>query len=115
MATRWYRAPEILLGSLRYGLASDIWSFGCILGELLLGRPVFPGSSTLNQLSRIIEMTGRPSIEELREIQSPLAIPMFESLDLDSEKKKLEDIFPCNEDNALAIDLLKHCLVFTPS
>lgn len=40
---------------------------------------------------------------------------MFESLDLDSEKKNFEDIFPCTEETALAIDLLKHCLVFTPS
>lgn len=38
-----------------------MWSLGCILGELLIGKPLFPGTSTLNQLDRIIELTGRPS------------------------------------------------------
>lgn len=47
VATRWYRAPEILLGSTRYTRGVDMWSCGCILGELLGGKPVFPGSSTM--------------------------------------------------------------------
>lgn len=61
VATRWYRAPEILLGSTKYTKAVDMWSLGCILGELLAGKPIFPGTSTLNQLDRVIEVTGRPS------------------------------------------------------
>lgn len=48
VATRWYRAPEVLLGSPRYDESIDMWALGCILGELYLGKPVFPGSSTLN-------------------------------------------------------------------
>lgn len=48
VATRWYRAPEILLGSQKYTKGVDMWSLGCILGELLIGKPVFPGTSTLN-------------------------------------------------------------------
>jgi mitogen-activated protein kinase 15 len=48
VATRWYRAPEILLGSTRYTKGVDMWSLGCILAELLVGKPVFPGTSTLN-------------------------------------------------------------------
>lgn len=50
IATRWYRAPEILLGSTSYTKAVDMWSIGCILAELLLGKALFNGSSTLNQL-----------------------------------------------------------------
>jgi mitogen-activated protein kinase 15 len=42
-----------------------MWALGCILGELYLGKPVFPGSSTLNQLSRIIEITGKPNVDDL--------------------------------------------------
>ena len=57
VATRWYRAPEILLGSHTYTKGVDMWSVGCILGiytqlnligELLSGKPIFPGNSTLN-------------------------------------------------------------------
>mmetsp|Transcript_19282 Transcript_19282/g.1705 ORF Transcript_19282/g.1705 Transcript_19282/m.1705 type:complete len:102 (+) Transcript_19282:458-763(+) len=48
VATRWYRAPEILLGSTRYNKAVDMWSIGCILGELIVGKAIFPGTSTLN-------------------------------------------------------------------
>jgi mitogen-activated protein kinase 15 len=48
VATRWYRAPEILLGSNKYTKGVDMWSMGCILAELILGKPFFPGTSTLN-------------------------------------------------------------------
>lgn len=51
VATRWYRAPEILLGSPRYTKGVDMWAVGCILGEMLSGRPAFPGTSTMNQVS----------------------------------------------------------------
>jgi mitogen-activated protein kinase 15 len=50
IATRWYRAPEILLGSKKYAKAVDVWSFGCLIGEIIKGRPMFPGNSTLNQI-----------------------------------------------------------------
>jgi mitogen-activated protein kinase 15 len=50
VATRWYRAPEVLLGSRSYSFPADLWSVGCIVGELLLGRPLFQGDSTRSQL-----------------------------------------------------------------
>lgn len=53
VATRWYRAPEILLGSPRYTKGVDMWAVGCILGEMLSGRPTFPGTSTMNQVLRL--------------------------------------------------------------
>ena len=43
VATRWYRAPEILFGSTKYDKAVDMWSIGCILGELIKGKPIFTG------------------------------------------------------------------------
>ena len=61
VGSRWYRAPEILLGSTRYTFGVDIWSCGCILGEMLGGKPMIPGSSTMNQLERILEVTGTPT------------------------------------------------------
>lgn len=54
VATRWYRAPEILLGSTKYSKAVDMWSVGCILGELINGKSIFPGNSTLNQIEKIL-------------------------------------------------------------
>ena len=60
VATRWYRAPEILLGSLSYGFGVDMWGLGCILGEILVNHPIFPGSSTINQIETIMELTGKP-------------------------------------------------------
>ena len=61
VATRWYRAPEILLGSTKYDKAVDMWSIGCILGELILGKVVFPGKSTINQIEKILEISGQPN------------------------------------------------------
>lgn len=50
VVTRWYRAPEVLLSGGKYTEAIDVWSVGCILAELLLRRPVFPGENYLHQL-----------------------------------------------------------------
>lgn len=61
VATRWYRGPEILLGSTLYSKAVDVWAAGCIMAELLSGAPLFPGTSTMNQLDKILEVTGRPT------------------------------------------------------
>ena len=44
----------MLLGSRNYGKATDVWSVGCIMAEVMIGRPIFPGSSTLDQLEKII-------------------------------------------------------------
>ena len=112
VATRWYRAPEILLGSNKYTKGVDMWSMGCILAELLLGKPVFPGTSTLNQLDRVMEVTGRPTQEDVDSINSPLAQTMLESLP-PTKPKKLRDMFPTASDDAL--DLLKSLLQFNPN
>ncbi|XP_064220890.1 mitogen-activated protein kinase 15-like [Aotus nancymaae] len=65
VATRWYRAPEVLLSSHRYTLGVDTWSLGCILAEMLRGKPLFPGTSTLHQLELILETIPPPSEEDL--------------------------------------------------
>lgn len=54
---------------------------------------MFPGSSTLNQISRIVELTGKPTPEDLSEIHSPLALTMFENLNLERRKKSLKEVF----------------------
>lgn len=70
VATRWYRAPEILLGSTKYTKAVDMWSTGCILGELVNGKAIFPGNSTLNQIERVLELCGRPNPDDIESLDS---------------------------------------------
>ncbi|VEU21359.1 DEKNAAC102786 [Brettanomyces naardenensis] len=57
--SRFYRSPEVILG-LSYSSAVDMWSLGCIIAELFLGLPLFPGTSEFNQLTRIVRMLGMP-------------------------------------------------------
>ena len=58
--TLWYRPPEILLGAVQYGTAVDVWSAGCVLAELILGKPLFTAKTELDQLTMILEMLGPP-------------------------------------------------------
>ncbi|XP_065084257.1 probable serine/threonine-protein kinase DDB_G0268078 [Ochlerotatus camptorhynchus] len=60
VSTRWYRAPEVLLHSTRYGSAIDLWAVGCIMAELYTFRPLFPGSSEVDQLFKICSVLGTP-------------------------------------------------------
>ncbi|MBA0594027.1 hypothetical protein Gorai_010949 [Gossypium raimondii] len=58
VGTRWFRAPELLYGSTGYGVEVDLWSLGCIFSELLTLKPLFPGVSDIDQLSKIIDIVG---------------------------------------------------------
>ena len=80
VATRWYRAPEILLGSNHSSKSADMWSIGVILAELLLGKPAFPGSSTLNQLKKVLEYTGKPDKEDIIACKSTVADTMLDNV-----------------------------------
>jgi cyclin-dependent kinase 12/13 len=64
VVTRWYKAPELLLGSTRYTYAVDVWSVGCVLAELYLERPLFQGSSEPHQLETIFRSLGSPSEQD---------------------------------------------------
>eukprot|EP01023_Acetabularia_acetabulum_P061561 TRINITY_DN7450_c0_g1_i1.p1 TRINITY_DN7450_c0_g1~~TRINITY_DN7450_c0_g1_i1.p1 ORF type:complete len:422 (-),score=56.63 TRINITY_DN7450_c0_g1_i1:408-1673(-) len=111
VATRWYRAPEILLGSQQYTFGVDMWSCGCILAELLLGKPLFPGSSTMNQLDRILEITGKPTPEDVASIRSQFAATMLDSIGQQGQKP-LHHFFPNASVDAL--DLMRKLLQFNP-
>ncbi|RVX01585.1 Glycogen synthase kinase-3-like MsK-3 [Vitis vinifera] len=56
ICSRYYRAPELIFGATEYTTAIDIWSAGCVLAELLLGQPLFPGESGVDQLVEIIKI-----------------------------------------------------------
>ncbi|XP_076318526.1 cyclin dependent kinase 11B pitslre isoform X2 [Tachypleus tridentatus] len=61
VVTLWYRAPELLLGIKEYSTAIDLWSVGCIFGELLTMKPLFPGKSDIDELNKIFKDLGTPS------------------------------------------------------
>lgn len=63
--SRYFRAPEIILGSTVYGTGIDIWAAGCVLGEMVLGQPLFTGRDGIDQLLEIMKVLGTPSSEEL--------------------------------------------------
>ncbi|KAF5825873.1 kinase-like domain-containing protein, partial [Dunaliella salina] len=64
VSTRWYRAPELLLGSTHYGMEVDLWAIGCIMGELVDGQPLFPGESDIDQLYIIQRLVGSLTEEQ---------------------------------------------------
>ncbi|OHT14602.1 Mitogen-activated protein kinase MMK1 [Tritrichomonas foetus] len=80
VTTRWYRAPEVLLLFGHYGPEIDLWSVGCIFAELILRKPLFPGKSTLNQLSVIVERIGSPTEEDLADLKNLKARKFMMSL-----------------------------------
>jgi glycogen synthase kinase 3 beta len=61
ICSRYYRAPELTLGYKYYDKPVDIWSLGCVMAELSLGKPIFKGSNSLDQLVRIIRVIGQPN------------------------------------------------------
>lgn len=119
VATRWYRAPEILLGANDYSKAVDMWSLGCIIAEIILSKPIFPGTcwinrgtSTLHQLEKILSFTGKPSLEDIESLKSDLAKSMIDTI-TNIKYKTPKEWFPYCSDEML--DLVVGLLQFNPS
>ncbi|XP_060753368.1 mitogen-activated protein kinase 15 [Tachysurus vachellii] len=112
VATRWYRAPEILLGSTRYTKGVDMWSVGCILGEMLLGKALFPGTSTLNQIERIMSIIPHPMPEDIVAIRSEYGASVIQKMLLRPQMPLGDLMQPSVPPDAL--DLLQRLLVFNP-
>ncbi|KAJ1275201.1 hypothetical protein BS78_05G118400, partial [Paspalum vaginatum] len=71
VATLWYRPPELLLGATKYGPSVDMWSTGCILAELLAGKPILPGRTEVEQLHKIFKLCGSPSNDYWEKLEVP--------------------------------------------
>ncbi|NP_001089435.1 mitogen-activated protein kinase 15 [Xenopus laevis] len=112
VATRWYRAPEILLASNRYTKGVDMWSVGCILGEMLLGKPLFPGTSTINQIERIMSIIEPPTHEDIVSIKSEYGASVISRMS-SKHKVPMAELFPASCPRE-ALDLLSKLLVFNP-
>ena len=66
ICSRYYRAPELIFGATNYSTNIDIWSTGCVMAELMLGQPLFPGDSGIDQLVEIIKVLGTPTREQIK-------------------------------------------------
>jgi mitogen-activated protein kinase 15 len=113
VATRWYRAPEMIMGSPKYNKPIDMWSVGCIMAELITGRPLFPGKSTKDMLKCVLEVTGIPDSKEYREIREKYDIQFGEEVFPDKiSKKSLKNILVGASNDA--IDFVNRLLIFNP-
>lgn len=107
VATRWYRAPEIMLNWMRYNQTVDIWSVGCIMAEMLTSRTLFPGKDHMDQLIRIMTLCGTPDEDFMRKITSEEARNYVRTLPV-IKRKNLYEVFAGA--NPLAVDLLDQML-----
>ena len=114
VATRWYRAPEIMLTFREYTTAMDIWSCGCILAELVSGKPLFPGRDYHHQLWLILEVTGSPSYEDVECIKSARAKSYIANLPM-KPKMPWEIALGKQNLNPQMLDLLDRMLTFNPN
>ncbi|CAD8052525.1 unnamed protein product [Paramecium primaurelia] len=121
--SRYYRAPEIMFG-IPYDTSIDMWSFGCIMAELYLGYPIFPGDDEQEQIAYILEILGMPDKELLEIAQRRKVffndIPPFQPLCMQNKgtklkipgSKTLSEVLQCKDNNF--IDFLQQCLVWNP-
>ncbi|KAK1880984.1 Cyclin-dependent kinase 6 [Dissostichus eleginoides] len=107
VVTLWYRAPEVLLQS-SYATPVDLWSVGCIFAEMFRRRPLFRGNSDVDQLGKIFDVVGVPSVEDW-----PQEVALPQSAFTPRPPKQLEDLVPDMDEQGQA--LLMQFLAFNPS
>ena len=112
VATRWYRAPEIMLSWKQYSFAIDIWATGCILAELLGRMPLFPGKDYMDQLKRTLNYIGKPDGSEISHIRTERARQWVRNFP-PTPRVDWRHLYP-NADSK-SIDLLDKMLQFSPS
>ncbi|XP_035497664.1 mitogen-activated protein kinase 12 isoform X1 [Scophthalmus maximus] len=111
VVTRWYRAPEVILSWMHYTQTVDIWSVGCIMAEMLQGKPLFKGSDHLDQLTEIMKITGKPTPEFTSKLISEDAKSYIKSLPK-LEKKDLHTVFSTT--NPQAVSVLERMFLLDP-
>eukprot|EP00922_Rhytidocystis_sp_ex-Travisia-forbesii_P022160 GHVS01032452.1.p1 GENE.GHVS01032452.1~~GHVS01032452.1.p1 ORF type:complete len:258 (+),score=40.31 GHVS01032452.1:429-1202(+) len=111
VATLWYRAPELLFGASCYSTAVDCWAAGCVLGELLAHKPMFPGQAEQQQVYLICNLLGAPTLKIWPGIDR---LPRYAEFSFPTNVyNNLRQAYPSASDNCL--DLLNKLLTFDPS
>uniref|UniRef100_A0A0K8VQY7 Cyclin-dependent kinase 20 n=1 Tax=Bactrocera latifrons TaxID=174628 RepID=A0A0K8VQY7_BACLA len=111
VSTRWYRAPEILWGSQKYGPAVDMWASGCVFAEMLRGVPLFSGATDIEQLALVIRTLGSPRFNEWPDIN---LLPDYDKIRFPKAVGiHWDNLFPsCT--HAVEINLVSNLVVYNP-
>jgi len=112
VVTRWYRAPEVLLGYTHYDNGIDLWSLGCIFGELLHRRPLLNGENFVNQLEKINDFVGTPPPEDLWYVTNEKARNFM--LNVLPKRRGVDMAAKFPEASPEALDLVKKLLDMNP-
>ncbi|GAX85187.1 hypothetical protein CEUSTIGMA_g12605.t1 [Chlamydomonas eustigma] len=109
ICSRYYRAPELIFGATDYSPAIDVWSVGCVIAELLLGQPLFPGESGVDQLVEIIKVLGTPTKEEIYAMNPNYTEFKFPQIKAHPWSKVFSKRMPPD-----AVDLVSQLLYYAP-
>ncbi|TPP62762.1 Cell division protein kinase 20, partial [Fasciola gigantica] len=110
VATRWYRAPELLYGARKYTKSVDLWAVGCIFGELLNNSPLFPGENDIEQLWFVIRVLGTPKESIWPEIKD---LPDYNKITFNAcEPVPFEEVL--SDAPSEAVDLVRRFLTYPP-
>ena len=110
ICSRYYRAPELIFGATDYTTNIDVWSAGCVFADLMLGQPIFPGDSGVDQLVEIIKVLGTPTREQIKEMNPNYTEFKFPQIKAHPWQK----VFRART-SPEAIDLVSRLLEYTPS
>ncbi|KAH7315022.1 hypothetical protein KP509_21G030800 [Ceratopteris richardii] len=110
ICSRYYRAPELIFGAVHYTTAIDIWSLGCVMAELLLGQPLFPGDNSVDQLVEIIKVLGTPTREEIKCMNPSYTDHKFPQIKAHPWHKIFSKRVPPD-----AVDLISRLLQYSPN
>lgn len=107
ICSRYYRAPELILGEESYGMEIDVWSMGCVIAEMFIGEPIFTGKNSKDQFVKIMTVLGTPTAEDVVAMNPNIQtnLPQVKPLGL---KKRFKNPDP------LMLDLLSRILVYNP-
>lgn len=109
ICSRYYRAPELIFGATDYTSTIDMWSGGCVIAELMLGQPLFPGESGVDQLVEIIKVLGTPTKDQIHSMNPNYTEFKFPQIKAHPWNKVFRSRTPAD-----AIDLISKILVYNP-
>ena len=110
ICSRYYRAPELIFGSTNYDSQIDVWSMGCVIAELVLGRPLFPGDTPSDQLVEIIKILGTPTKEDIISMNPQFQEQKFPPI----KPTPWEKVFKYRKIPQHFVDLISKLLVYDP-